>query len=40
MRRMEFTIEDKDAFQIGQEMGVTEGVLPSSYIIRWSICWE
>ena len=31
MRLMEFTIEDKDAFQIGQEMSITEGVLPSSY---------
>ena len=30
MRLMEFTIEDKDAFQIGQEMSITEGVLPSS----------
>ena len=31
MRTMEFTIENKDAFTIGQEMSVTEGVLPSSY---------
>lgn len=31
MRLMEFTIENKDAFEIGQEMSITEGILPSSY---------
>lgn len=31
MRLMEFTIENKEAFEIGQEMSITEGVLPSSY---------
>ena len=31
MREMEFTIENKEALKIGQEICVTEGVLPSSY---------
>lgn len=31
MRRMEFTTENPDTFTIGQELEVTEGVLPSSY---------
>lgn len=31
MRTMEFTIENKDALKIGQEVSVSEGVLPSSY---------
>ena len=31
MRTMEFTIENVKAFEIGQEIEVTEGKLPSSY---------
>ena len=31
MRTMEFTIENIKAFEIGQEIEVTEGKLPSSY---------
>lgn len=31
MREMEFTIENREALKIGQEVGVSEGVLPSSY---------
>ena len=31
MREMEFTIEDTEALKPGMEVGVTEGVLPTSY---------
>lgn len=31
MRTMEFTIENMDAFTIGQELEVTESKLPSAY---------
>ena len=31
MRTLEFTIENVKAFEIGQEIEVTEGKLPSSY---------
>ena len=31
MRTMEFTVEKLNAMEVGQELGVTEGILPSSY---------
>ena len=31
MREMEFTNEDTEALKPGMEVGVTEGVLPTSY---------
>ena len=31
MREMEFTIEETEALKPGMEVGVTEGVLPTSY---------
>ena len=31
MRTMEFTIENLAAFEVGKELGVSEGVLPSAY---------
>ncbi len=31
MRTMEFTIENIEAFRIGQTLEVTEGKLPTSY---------
>ncbi len=31
MRTMEFTVENLKAMEVGQVLGVTEGILPSSY---------
>lgn len=31
MRTMEFTVENLNAMEVGQELGVTEGILPSAY---------
>lgn len=31
MRDMEFTIENREALQVGMEVAVTEGILPTSY---------
>ncbi len=31
MRTMEFTVENLAAFEVGKELGVSEGVLPSAY---------
>lgn len=31
MRTMEFTVENLSAIEVGRELGVIEGVLPSAY---------